>query len=194
VRYPLIVLDSMEDLKNLKQRLQKSSSKELLRMVKVDFADYRPEVLDWAWQELKSRGYSDADLRAINLGVPKKKDLLADPQLAGIGFLVFIAATAVITFSLFAPIIYYSVIAYGLPASVFIATGYCVWAALVRKGSERATAFGISFASPVLLLLTAQSTATPKYVGLIIVEFSCFWLLLKLATLRWNKDRSGLTS
>jgi hypothetical protein len=187
------VLGSMDDLKDLKQRLQRFSNAELLRMVKVDFADYRAEALALAWQELKSR-YGEADLQGLDLRDPKEKDLLADPQLAAIGFLFFIAATAVITFSLFAPILYYSVIAYGLPAAAFMATGYCVWAALVRRDSRRATAFAISFASPVVLLLTAQSTASPKHVGLILIEFSCFWLLLKLARVNGAKRPSQITS
>lgn len=134
--------------------------------------------------KLKNRGHSDADVRGLEVQTIKEQDRFVDHQLASIGFLFFIAVVAVVTFCLFAPILYYSVVVYGLPASVFITVGYYVWLALLRRGSRRATAFALSFALPVLILLIAQSTATPKYVALIFLEFCCFGLLLKVVIMK----------
>src|SRR5206468_8956112 len=103
----------MDDLKDLRQRLHKLSSEELLQIVRIDFADYRTNVLDLTREELQRRGYSESEIQASHVQAAKKRNMPIDPQLATISFLLVTAVTAVITFSLFAPIVYYSVVAYG---------------------------------------------------------------------------------
>jgi ribosomal protein S27AE len=50
-----------EQTRELKERISRLSNEELLRMIQVEFADYRTEALDFARTELTSRGIKFKD-------------------------------------------------------------------------------------------------------------------------------------
>jgi len=50
------IVQMSENLKRLRERMSGLSDSELLRIVNVDYKDYRPEALEYAKAELDSRG------------------------------------------------------------------------------------------------------------------------------------------
>ncbi len=59
-----------EDFKRLRERMSSLSSEDLLRIVNVEYRDYRPEALEYAKAELDSRG--------LAYGRPKSSSLKLD--------------------------------------------------------------------------------------------------------------------
>jgi hypothetical protein len=95
-----------------------------------------------------------------------------------ISFLTFIFVTGLFSFILSPAIVYYSVLAYGLPAAIFLTLGYIVWLVLIRTNRRKAIGFSIGFFPPVLLVLIFYLFLSPLLVALILTEFGCFWVVL----------------
>jgi hypothetical protein len=112
-----------------------------------------------------------------------------DPFPATLSLLLFVFVIGLVTFLLFPALVYYSVIAYGLFASSFMALSYLVWLALVRKNPKKARGFLIGFVAPVVLVLAFYLTALPWLVALITGEFAFFWLVVRLIANRVSLHR-----
>ena len=173
----------MNDLPVLEERLVKLSSDELLEIVTVHFRGYRKEAIALARVELNRRGFREADIR------PPSKDFIAERQpdrfpssLASVAFPV---GVGLITFALFPALVYYSIVVYGLMASIFMTAGYVIWRELMRTNPRKAMGFSIGFLAPVLLILGLYFTATPWLVLAIVGEFLVFSFTFRL----WRADR-----
>jgi hypothetical protein len=165
------------DFHDLKRRMATLPADELLDLVAFDVADYKVEALDLARDELYKRGYSDSDLENWRVSAAARRSN-ADLGHARVRFALTLVLTAIVTFCLFAPLIYYSIIAYGIPCAVFIAAGYLVWLALPRSDPQQARAFAIGFACGVSFLLLVVAMAVPWYGGMILAECLGLWILI----------------
>ena len=165
-----------DQMQRLKDRMATLSSEELLRIVKTDFADYREETLDLAKQELLGRGYSASEMSGV---IDPTK--VASDQMSNLSLTLFAVATGLITFLLFPVLIYTSPLIYGLPAAAFILAGYGLWLIFISTNPKRAMAFAVGFVPPVALCLLMYLTATPLYVGMILLPFLCALLISKFA-------------
>ncbi|HET6893156.1 MAG TPA: hypothetical protein VFH31_18775 [Pyrinomonadaceae bacterium] len=163
------------EMQNLKDRMAHLSNEELLQIVRIDFADYRKEALELAKQELLQRGYSESEINQVRASAK-----VASNQMSNLSLISFAVATGLITFLLFPAIIYYSVIAYGLPAAIFILIGYGLWLILLRTNPKRALAFVIGFVPPVTFCLLGYLVMNPLYVGMILLPLLCALLITKL--------------
>jgi hypothetical protein len=103
-----------------------------------------------------------------------------DYPFEGLRFALTLVVTAVVTFFLFVPLIYYSIIAFGIPCAIFIGLGYLLWLALRGNDPQQARAFAIGFTCSVILLLFAFSIAVPWYTALITGESLCLWVPVKI--------------
>lgn len=174
-------------LKDLKDRISELPSEELLRIVTVEFAAYRQEALDIAREELQRRGFSQDQLNYLSRERAGAMPAPDDNRMSVVRFTVFALAVGIITFLSFPAILYYSVIAYGLPASIFISIGYVIWAILLQGNQKKALAFSVGFVPPVVLCLLFYLPAVPFYVGMIMLQFSCFWLIFKFINEKLNR-------
>lgn len=176
----------MDDLRTLEERMSKLSSDELLEIVTIDFRGYRKEAIAIARAELNRRGFRESDIR------PPKDSLEArqkDRFPSKLGFLAFTAGVGLVTFLLFPAAVYYSIIAYGLIASVFMTVGYVIWRELMRTNPRKAMGFSTGFIPPVLLILGIYLFGTPWLVLAIVAEFLVFCIALKFL---WPVPRSPL--
>src|ERR1051325_170205 len=168
------------DFEDLKRRMAALPADELLDIVTFDVTDYRGDALDLARNELYKRGFSESDLENWRVSETGRQRNNAARQLGRMKFILTLVLTVIITFCLFAPIIYLSIIAYGIPCSIFIAAGYLIWLALRRTDPQQARAFAIGFAFSVAILLIAVTTAVPWYGGLMLAECLVLWILIQL--------------
>lgn len=176
-----------DELRALKERISTLSSEELWRMVNTDFTDYRKEALDLAKEELKRRGYGESQINRSLTKLAGKTSKTANDQMSTISFTIFAVATGLITFFLFPVISYTSIIMYGLPASIFIMIGYELWFIFRSFNPRMASAFGVGFIPPVVFCLLFLLFGAPRYVGMILLQFFCFWILHKFLTARWSR-------
>lgn len=176
-----------DELQDLKERLSARSSEDLLRMVNIDFADYRKEALDLAREELKRRGYSDFQTKPSSIKTNREIPKAINDQMSTVNFIIFSVVTGLVTLFLFPAISYLSIIVYGLPASIFIFIGYELWFIFRRYNQKMASAFSIGFIPSVVFCLMVLLFMSPLYVGMILLQFSCFWFIHKLLIIRWSK-------
>lgn len=174
----------MDDLGALEERMTKLSSDELLEIVTIHFRGYRKEAIALARAELSRRGFRESDIRPPK-GSLEEKDRFPSK----LSFVAFTAGVALITFLLFPAAVYYSIIAYGLIASVFMTVGYVIWRELMRTNPRKAMGFSTGFIPPVLLVLGFYLLGTPWLVAAIVAEFLVFCLALRLL---WPLPRSPL--
>ena len=168
------------DLQNLKLHIAALPAEKLFEMVTVNVSDYRREALDLAFAELQKRGYAESDLQKWYDSTVDQGSKNPQGQLSGLKFAVILFVTCVVTFWLFAPLMFYSIIAYGIPCTIFIAAGYLIWLALRRGDPREARAFGIGFAFSVSLLLLVYSIGVPWYTGMIVCESLFLWFLFRI--------------
>ena len=168
------------DSQNLKLRIATLHAEELLEMVTFDAADYRSDALELARAELQKRGYSDADLQKWYESAGDRQAKNSREPFARLRFGVILVSTAIVTFLLFAPLIYYSIIFYGIPCAIFISAGYLIWLGSRRSDPEQARGFAIGFACSVSILLMGVSTAFPSYTSLIVGECLLLWVLFQI--------------
>jgi hypothetical protein len=167
------------DLQDLKNHIAAMPADELIDLAVFDAADYRTDVLSLAREELHKRGYSESDLESWRASAPHRRSNDAELRLARLRFALTLSVTAIVTFSLFAPLIYYSIVAYGIPCAMFIGAGYLIWLSLRKSDPRQARAFAIGFACGVSVLLLGYATAAPWYIDLITAECLCLWILIK---------------
>ena len=122
--------------------------------------------------------------------MPEPNTEVTDPFPEATELILFVIVIALVTFGMFPALVYYSVIAYGLFASTFMAVGYLVWLALVNANSSKARGFLVAFGAPVLLVLTVYLFALPWLAGLIVGEFVLFWIVLRLLLITLTRARS----
>jgi hypothetical protein len=176
------------ELEELKRRIHALSTEELLDVVTVNAADYRSEAIKLAWDELRKREVSEVDVEHWRTEATlKRSEMNRGRERAH--FLLVLIITAVVTFSIFAPIIYYSVVAYGVPAAAFIVGGYVIWLVLFRRRSQRAYPFAVGFSSAVLVLLVAYLTAVPTYVAMILIESFLLSVFVTLINMKLIRER-----
>src|ERR1051325_12024769 len=168
------------DFEDLKRRMAALPADELLDMVTFDVTDNRGDALDLALNELYKRGFSESDLENWRVSETGRQRNNAARQLGRMKFILTLVLTVIITFCLFAPIIYLSIIAYGIPCSIFIAAGYLIWLALRRTDPQQAPAFAIGFACGVFFTVLVMTVAVPWYGGLIIAECVALWILIEV--------------
>jgi hypothetical protein len=165
--------------------MAKLSSDELLEIVTVHFRGYRKEAIALARAELNRRGFPEPDIR------PPSKDFIEERQPdrfpSRLGSIAFPVGVALVTFTLFPALVYYSIVVYGLMASVFMTVGYVIWRELMRTNPRKAMGFSIGFLAPVLLILGLYFTATPWLVLAIVGEFLIFSFTIRL----WWAERRG---
>ena len=164
------------EMQDLKDRMANLPSKELLRIVRIDFADYRKEALDLARQELLGRDYSESEMNQV-----RASSKVASNQMSNLSFILFAVATGLVTFFLFPAISYTSVIFYGLPAAIFILFGYGLWLVFLHTNPKRALAFVVGFVPPVAFCLLIFLAMKPLYVGMILLPFLGALLISKFA-------------
>ena len=149
----------MDELRALERRMAKLSSDELLEIVTLRVRGYRQEAVALAHAELKNRGFHPADI-----GSPSE-NFLAEQQPdrfpSRLSFLAFSVGTGLLTFVLFPALVFYSIVIYGLFASVFMTVGFVIWHELLRTNPRKAMGFGFGFMAPVLLILALYFTAVP---------------------------------
>lgn len=167
------------DFQDLKRRMATLPADELLDLVAFDVSDYKVEALDLARDELYKRGYSDSDLENWRVSAAARRSN-ADLGHTRVKFALSLILTTIVSFCLFAPLIYYSIIAYGIPCAVFIAAGYLIWLALRRTDPQQARAFAIGFAYGVFFTVLVMTVAVPWYGGLIIAECVALWILIEV--------------
>jgi hypothetical protein len=169
---------AVNELPALQERLAKLSSDELLEMVTVHFRGYRKEALAFARAELNRRGFPEADIRSPS------KDFIEERQPdrfpSRLSSVAFPVGVGLITFALFPALVYYSIVVYGLMASIFMTVGYVIWCALMRTNPRKAMSFSIGFLAPVLLILGLYFTAVPWLVLAIVGEFLVFSFTFRL--------------
>jgi hypothetical protein len=68
-----------DDLK-LKERISKLSDEDLLKMVNVDFADYREEALQYAEAEMRVREISNENYKIRKENTPRADDRVSPPK------------------------------------------------------------------------------------------------------------------
>ena len=168
------------DFQDLKLRIATLHAEELLEMVTFAAADYRSDALELARAELRKRGYSEADLQKWCESAGDRPAKNVGEPLARLRFVITLCLAGIVTFLLFAPLIYYSIIAYGIPSALFIGAGYLIWLALRQNDRQQARAFAIGFAGSVSMLLMAYSAAVPRYTGLIVGQCLFLWALFKI--------------
>ena len=162
------------------------SSDELLAIVTIDFRGYRKEAIALARAELNRRGFRESDIRPPkDFGGERQTDRFP----SRLRFLAFTAGVGLITFLLFPAAVYYSIIAYGLIASVFMTVGYVIWRELMRTDPRKAMGFSTGFIPPVLLVLGFYLFGTPLLVAAIVAEFLVFCIALRFL---WPLPRSPL--
>jgi hypothetical protein len=93
-------------------------------------------------------------------------------------------ATGLATFFAFPAIIYTSIVLYGLPAALFILTGYIVWLLLVRRDRKMGNAFALGFFPVIAFCLLGPLSAKPFYVLVVILPVVCLWIVHRLMRLR----------
>ncbi|HEU4837043.1 MAG TPA: hypothetical protein VFS90_21605 [Pyrinomonadaceae bacterium] len=156
-------------------------AEELLEIVTLDAAEYRGDALDLARAELQKRGYSESDLERLRQSAGERP-LKTDWPFPRLRFALTLVLTLIVTFLLFAPIIYYSLDVYGIPCAIFLAMGYLLWLALRRNAPKQALAFAIGFiciVAPVLFLISIE---LPWYTAYITGEFMALLALIKLVS------------
>jgi len=167
----------VNDLHALEERMTKLSSDELLEIVTISFRGYRKEAIALARAELNRRGFPESDIR------PPSKDFVADRQRDRFGsqlsHVAFTVGVGLVTFLLFPAAVYYSVIAYGLIASVFMTVGYVIWRVLMRANPRKAMGFSTGFIPPVLFVLFYYLLGMPWLVLAIVAEFLVFCIALR---------------
>lgn len=157
---------------------------ELLDIVVFDAADYESAALELAREELRMRGCSEVDLQNWRESEAGRRANNSDLLFDRMRFALIVFVTVIVTFCLFAPLIYYSIVAYGIPCAIFIGAGYLIWLALRRNDPPQAHAFAIGFACGVFAALIPVATAVPWYAGLIVAECLGLWILIKVV--RYN--------
>jgi hypothetical protein len=100
------------DSQDLKLRVATLHAADLLEISTFDAADYRSDALELARAELRKRGYSESDVQNWRDSARAGPANNAGEPLARLGFVVTVALTGIVTFCLFAPLIYYSIVAY----------------------------------------------------------------------------------
>lgn len=158
--------------------MAKLSSDELLEIVTIHFRSYRQDAIALARAELTRRGLHPSDI-----GLPGKEyieERQPDRFPSMLSFVAFTVGVGLLTFLLFPALVYYSIVVYGLFASVFMAVGYLIWHTLMRTDPRKAMGFSIGFLPPVLLILFFYLTAVPWLVLAIVGEFLVFSFTLKL--------------
>ncbi len=168
------------DFQNLKLRIATLHAEELLEMVTFDAADNRGEAVELARAELQKRGYSEADLQNWYDSAGDRPPKYAGNRFARTKFVLNLILTAIATFFLFTPLVYYSIGAYGIPATIFISIGYLIWLALRRSNPFQGRGFAIGFASSVSLVLMAYSIGLPWYTAAIVGQCLCLWILFQI--------------
>jgi hypothetical protein len=168
------------DLQDLKRRMAALPADELLDLLAFDAAEYRSDALNLAREELHKRGYDESDLENWRGSATRRRSYGGDLRFGRMRFLLILVLTAIVTFCLFTPLIYYSIILYGIPCAIFIAVGYLIWLALRKSDPQGALAFAIGFACGVSVMLLACATEVPWYICLIVGEFLCLWILIKI--------------
>ena len=159
---------------------------ELLDLVTFDVTDYRGETLDLAREELYKRGYTESDLENWRVSTAGRRPHSAGLQAGRMRSVLTAVLTPIITFVLFAPLIYLSIILYGIPCAIFIAAGYLMWLGLRRTDPQQARAFGIGFAAVVCLLVIVVTTAVPWYGGIIVAQCLGLWILIEVIRRAWR--------
>lgn len=156
--------------------MTKLSSDELLEIVTISFRGYRKEAIALARAELNRRGFRESDIRP-------PKDFVADQQrdrfASRLSLVAFTVGVGLVTFLLFPAAVYYSVVAYGLIASVFMTVGYVIWRVLLRTNPRKAMGFSTGFIPPVLFVLFYYLLGTPWLVLAIVAEFLVFCIALR---------------
>ncbi|HEU4595200.1 MAG TPA: hypothetical protein VFS10_08510 [Pyrinomonadaceae bacterium] len=160
----------------------KLSDEELWRVVKVDFADYRKEAVEVAAEELERRGLSYAGHDGPPANSAVKIHAPGDQRLSLTQFIVLAVTIGLLTFLAYPVISYLSPLAYGLPASIFMALGYELWYALRRRNTDVAAAFSVGYIPPVVFCLMVLMWMAPLHTALILVQFFGFWLIHQYLT------------
>ena len=168
------------DLQDLKLRIANLRAEELFEIVTFDAADYRSDALELARAELHKRGFTETDVQNWYKSCWDQPVKKGDVQFARMRFAVTLILTGIVTFCLFTPLIYYSIVAYGIPCTIFIVAGYLLWLTLRRAEPQQARAFAIGFAGSVSILLLAYSAGAPWYTGLIVGECMLLWVLFRI--------------
>lgn len=178
------------DFHDLKRRMAVLPADELLDIVTFDVTDYRGDALDLAREELYKRGYSDSDLENWRVSAAGRRSPNAGLQAGRMRSVLTLVLTPIVTFGLFAPLIYLSIIVYGIPCAIFIAAGYLIWLGLRRTDPQQARAFAIGFAGVVAILVLAVATSVPWYGGMIIAECLGLWILIELIRRRDRRNQT----
>ena len=168
----------MNELPALQERMAKLSNDELLAVVTLDFRGYRKEAIALARAELNYRGFSEADIRRPSEDFIEARQPDFFP--VRLGEVIFMVVVGFFTFLLFPAAFYYSIVVYGLSASVFMTVGYVIWRLLMRAKPRWAMNFATGFIPPVMLVLVVCFPGLPGLVSGIVAEFLVLCFAIRL--------------
>ena len=167
----------MNDLPALQAQMAQLSNDELLAIVTIQLRGYRPEAVALARAELNRRGFAEADIHPPSTEFIEAQQPDRFPSEFGNAAAVVVAA--IVAVFLFPAAFYYSIVVYGLFASVFMAAGYCLWRVLLRTNPDHARGFATGFMPPVVLVLIVVLPEIPWLVVAILVEFLVLCLAIR---------------